>query len=360
MNEEQYVYFIDNTIQQEVLDAAASIKAVEEGYRAWGAGQGAINPKTELHVYRDQGYYNLGLIHGAVEPMGVAALRIKSDYFTQTGATSYGDKHAGVEGRFCGLVLLFNSTNGLPLAILNDGHIQHMRVAAAAAVAAKYLARVNSERLCILGSGGMAHAHAEALCSVRSIKTINVFSPNQEHRETFAETIGARLKVDVQTHARPEDAVKGSDIVACCTNSNRKEVLLGDWLEPGMHLTTVLGAELGQTAAQRIDHAVKNQPVRDLTNHFSVAGKPPDGVIPRPQGWKSPAVTAEMPLLSDVILGNLAGRTSDRQITYFSNNEGTGIQFAAAGAAVLERLEQRNFAGVAKVPLAWFLEDIRD
>jgi ornithine cyclodeaminase/alanine dehydrogenase-like protein (mu-crystallin family) len=156
MNEEQYVYFIDNAIQHEVLDAPACIEAIENGYRAWGKGLAAINPKTELHVYGNNSYYNFGLIHGAVEPMGVAALRIKSDFHTQTGPTSYGDKHAGVEGRFCGLVLLFNTNNGLPLAILNDGHIQHMRVAAAAAVAAKHLAREEAESLGILGSGGMA------------------------------------------------------------------------------------------------------------------------------------------------------------------------------------------------------------
>ncbi len=360
MSEEQYVYFIDNKVQHEVLDAQACIEAIEKGYRAWGRGQAAINPKTELHVYRENGYYNFGLIHGAVEPMGVAALRIKSDSFTQTGPTSYGDKHAGLEGQYCGLVLLCNTTNGLPLAILNDGHIQHMRVAAVAAVAAKYMAREDSESLCILGSGGMAHYHAEALCAVRPIKTIDVYSPNQKHRETFAREIGARLKIEVRAHARPEDAVKGNDIVACCTNSNRQAVLLGDWIEPGMHITTVLGAELGADVAKLIDHSAKNQPVRNLGNHFSVAGKPPEGVVPRPQGWKPPAVTDEMPLLSDVILGNAPGRTRDDQITYFSNNEGTGIQFASAGAAVLERLAQRNFAGVAKVPLAWFLEDMRD
>ncbi len=360
MSEEQFVYFIDNTVQHEVLDAETCINAIEKGYRAWSRGHAAINPKTELHVYRENGYYNLGLIHGAVEPMGVAALRIKSDFFTQTGPTSYGDKHAGIEGRFCGLVLLFNTTNGLPLAILNDGHIQHMRVAASAAVAAKYLAREDSESLCILGSGSMAHYHAETLCAVRPIKAIDVYSPNQKHRETFAREIGDRLKVEVRVRARPEDAVKGSDIVACCTNSTRQAVLSGDWIEPGMHITTVLGAELGPAAAELIDHSVKNQPVRDMQGNFSVAGEPPEGVVPTSQAWKPPAVTDEMPLLSDVILGNAPGRTSDNQITYFSNNAGTGIQFASVGAAVLERLAQRNFAGVAKAPLAWFLEDIRD
>ncbi len=360
MNEEQYVYFIDNAIQHEVLDAQACIEAIENGYRAWGGGLAAINPKTELHVYGNNSYYNFGLIHGAVEPMGVAALRIKSDFHTQTGPTSYGDKHAGVEGRFCGLVLLFNTNNGLPLAILNDGHIQHMRVGAAAAVAAKHLAREEAESLGILGSGGMARSHAEALCAVRPIRTIDVYSPNQMHRETFAREIGDRLKVEVRVRARPEDAVKGSDIVACCTNSNRQAVLMGEWIEPGMHITTVQGAELEPAAAQQIDYSVKNQPVRDPQSHFSVAGKPPKGVVPSPQGWKPPAVADEMLLLSDVILGNAPGRTTGDQVTYFSNNEGTGIQFASAGKVVLERLAQRNFTGVAKVPLAWFLEDIRD
>jgi alanine dehydrogenase len=360
MNEAQHVYFIDNIVQHEVLDAEACIEAIEKGYRAWGEGHAAINPKTELHVYGDHGYYNFGLIHGAVEPMGVAALRIKSDFHTRTGPTSYGDKHAGVEDQFCGLVLLFNTANGLPLAILNDGHIQHMRVAAVAAVATKYLARQDSASLCILGSGGMARSHAEALCAVRPIKTIDVYSPTKEHRETFAQEIGGHLKVEVRARARAEDAVKGSDIVACCTNSNRQAVLLGDWIEPGMHITTVHGDELEPAAAQLIDHSVKNQPVREMQSHFSVAGKPPEGVVPKPQGWKPPAATDEMPLLSDVILGNAPGRTNGNQVTYFSNNEGTGIQFASAGAAVLERLAQRNFTGVAKVPLAWFLEDIRD
>ena len=34
--------------------------------------------------------------------------------------------------RFCGLVILFKADNGEPLAILNDGVIQHLRVGATA------------------------------------------------------------------------------------------------------------------------------------------------------------------------------------------------------------------------------------
>jgi alanine dehydrogenase len=228
------------------------------------------------------------------------------------------------------------------------------------AVAAKYLTREDSTRLCILGSGGMDRGHAESLCAVRDISLIDVFSPNEAHREEFAREIGQQLQVEVRVHSRAEDAVAGSDIVACCTNSTREAVLMGNWVEPGMHITTVLGAELGPDAAELVGYSVKNQPVRDVRSHFAVVGDPPEGVVPRPQGWRPPAVTDDMPLLSNVILGNAPGRTSDNQVTYFSDNKGIGIQFASAGAAVLERLAARDFAGVAKAPLDWFVQDIRD
>ena len=68
----------------------------------------------------------------------------------------------------------------------------------------------------------------------------------------------------------------------------------------------------------------------------------------------------QTPLLSEVIVGKAKGRTDDRQITFFSNNEGTGIQFAAVGSVILSKLGENGFAGVKSIPLDWFLQDIPD
>jgi hypothetical protein len=127
-------------------------------------------------------------------------------------------------------------------------------------------------------------------------------------------------------------------------------------------LATALTAyEIEVNALARIDYTVKNQPFRDLAQAVSVAGVHPEGVEPPSEGklWLKQA-TDKTPLLSEVIVGKATGRTDDRQITFFSNNEGTGIQFAAAGTVVLSRLKERGFEGVKNIPLDWFLQQIPD
>ncbi len=67
-----------------------------------------------------------------------------------------------------------------------------------------------------------------------------------------------------------------------------------------------------------------------------------------------------MPRLSEVVAGTARGRADQQEVTFFSNNEGTGLQFAAVGALVLERLREHPDRGVKTMPLEWFLQDIPD
>jgi alanine dehydrogenase len=60
------------------------------------------------------------------------------------------------------------------------------------------------------------------------------------------------------------------------------------------------------------------------------------------------------------VAGKAPGRTDDRQIIFFNHTEGTGIQFASAGAVILRNLAATGFAGVRSIPLDWFLQDIPD
>src|SRR3954463_4592588 len=86
-------------------------------------------------------------------------------------------------GRYVGLVLLFSTENGEPLAILPDGVMQRMRVGAANGLGVKYLARRDAGTIAILGSGGQGGAQLRAACAVRKVPSIRCFSPNPEHRE---------------------------------------------------------------------------------------------------------------------------------------------------------------------------------
>lgn len=365
-----FVPFIDNEVQQRVLPIEAAMEAIEDAYREWDAGQAAIGPKTNLYVYNDDDTrYGFSIIHGGVKKSGIVALRIKSDLHRNAfdrqeipegqSAPTAATKGAGPEGKFCGLVYLFNARNGVPLAILNDGYLQHVRVGACAGVAAKYLARDDARTLCVLGSQWMARTHAPAMCRARPISLIKVYSPNRANREAFAREMSQQLDVETQAKETPEEAVRGADIVACCTNSFRRPVLRGAWLKEGTFISNVLSSELDEEAMSRIAYTVKNQPLRDLAAHTFEAGAPPEGSerANEGSGW-SRQVSDQTPLLSQVIAGKARGRANDREITFFCNNEGTGIQFAAVGHAMLERLRQHGEVPAKRIPLEWFLQDI--
>lgn len=364
------VHFIDNDVQQRLLTVEDAMAAIEDAYRQWDAGEATIGPKTNMYIHNDDDTrYGFSIIHGGVKNIGIVAMRIKSDFHHNafdrivipeggSVATSL-TKGAGSEGKFCGLVHLFSARNGAPLAILNDGYLQHVRVAACAGVAAKYLAREDAHTLCLLGSQWMARTHAAAMCAARPITLIKVYSPTRENREAFAREISQKLDVEIRPTDSPEEAARGADIVACCSNSFRRPVLRGDWLDEGVFISNVLASELDDAALGKVDYTVKNQPLRDLAAYSYEAGAPPPG-IDRPsegRGWLK-QVTDATPLLSQVIAGKARGRTSDREITFFSNNEGTGIQFAAVGALVLRRLVEEQGQSGKAVPLDWFLQDI--
>src|SRR6185437_6439414 len=103
---------------------------------------------TMMPCGQNDAYYRFGSLEGATD--GVHAVRLKSDIITwpvRADGSQSRQKYCMQPGTYCGLVLLFSTETGEPLAILNDGHLQHMRVGAAAGVGARLLARADAQRV---------------------------------------------------------------------------------------------------------------------------------------------------------------------------------------------------------------------
>src|SRR5205814_10661312 len=130
---------------------------------------------------------------------GVAAIRLASEILTwPKDAQGHAKKvriGAAPNGRFVGLVLLFSTTTGEPLAILPDGVIQRMRVAATTALDAKYLARADASEVAMLGCGWRAEAQVQAIVEVRKIAKVRCYSPNGERRAGFAAAMRERTGI---------------------------------------------------------------------------------------------------------------------------------------------------------------------
>jgi ornithine cyclodeaminase/alanine dehydrogenase-like protein (mu-crystallin family) len=150
-----------------------------------------------------------------------------------------------------GVIQLFRSDTGEPLATMDARLITEMRTAAVSALATRLLAKPDARVLAILGSGVQARAHWQALQLVRKFECVYVWSRTPEHARRFAEEIGAQA-------VSAEEAVHQADVIVTVTNSP-KPILQGHWLKPEVHVNAV-GA-VGPTRRELDEAAFQNSTV---------------------------------------------------------------------------------------------------
>jgi ornithine cyclodeaminase/alanine dehydrogenase-like protein (mu-crystallin family) len=351
---------LSNDDVEKVLTMADCMEVLEDAYVELSEGRGVNRVRSDCLVSsgQEEALYSLKSMDGVIPKLGVGAVRIDSDIVTwpNIGNTMQRVKvPAAPNRRYVGLVLLFSSTNGEPLAILPDGVLQRMRVGAANGLAIKYLARRNARSVGILGSGWQAGAQLMAACAARDIAQIRCFSPNAGRCNAFALDMTMALGVEIEPVVQPEDAIADADIVMCASNSI-DNIFFERWIEPGMHLSSIKLPEIEIAAMRRADRLVIH------TQHASpihVAAK--DTVVPEKaqnKGWDLGAGLdfGKTPTLPDLITGRAPGRESEQEVTCFINNLGMGYQFAAAGALVYRKAKE---AGLGRdLPTDWFTQDV--
>jgi ornithine cyclodeaminase/alanine dehydrogenase-like protein (mu-crystallin family) len=255
--------------------------------------------------------------------------------------------------RYCGLVILFDIERIEPVAIMPDGVIQKMRVAALSAVGAKYLAPPKPKVLGLFGSGWQASAHLEYLCSLYDFEKIKVFSPNEQHRREFAASMSRKLEQRIVPASSPRETVDESDVIQAATAS-WDAVFDGRWVEKGMYVASIGGSDASNKRREIDDETIARA---DL---YIVHSKEVARLDQSPDIWEvaQKGIRAWDSILEiqELLAGKVAGRTTASQITVFNNNTGAGTQFAALGSAVVKRA--RDLGLGREIPTEWFLEDV--
>ena len=250
---------LNNHDVEAVLSPELALSSLERAYQDLAAGEAVCRPRIDVRIPTPDPhkFYQWGTMEGG-STAGYFAIRMKSDviYEQDYAGVRTQEKYCGEPGRFCGLVLLTDIATGLPLAIINDGYLQHMRVAADGALGARIMARENVRTLGMLGAGGMARAHLAALALVRPIDRLRVFSPTPAHRRDFAAEALERHGISAVAVDDPREVYRGADILAACTDS-AVPVSRGEWLEPGMHVISV-GGRPDAVARSRFDRVARS------------------------------------------------------------------------------------------------------
>ena len=364
--------FIHNDVVEKLLSMQECIEWMEHAFRQIPSGGAIHRPRLDMYVPCDQpdGYYRWGTMEGAND--GFFAIRMKSDVVTwprtQSGAWRE-NKFCVSPGTFCGLIMLFSTRNGEPLAIINDGVLQHMRVGGGGGIGAKYLARQNAASVGMIGSGGMARTFLEAFCVARPIRKVKVYSPTRANRENYAKVMSQRLGIEVVPVTSAREAVRGVDILSTCTDS-MEPTFEAEWLEPGMHVSMLGPREISKEAFERFDVKFRQgvggirMPESDRVQ--SEIGMSPMAYIAGndEERQRLPAKVSvggfggDFPDYCDLVSSKAPGRTREDQITFYHNMGNQGLQFSAVGGPLYLKAKR---AGLGReIPTEWFLQDIRD
>lgn len=233
-----------------------------------------------------------------------------------------------------GTIALCDGENGYPLAIMDSGEITRQRTAAAAAVAAKRLARMDAETVAICGCGTQGQAQLSAMKWLLPIRKAYAFDVDAGQRERFAAKLSGELGIPVEPVKEAGLAVSQSDVVVTCTPSREPYIKPRD-VRPGTFIAAMgadspekqeLDASLLASSKLVVDVLAQCEKVGEL-HHALEAGE-----------MRREDIHAE---LGEVVAEQKPGRTSPDEITIFDST-GTALQDVAAAAIAYEKALAAN------------------
>ena len=285
---------------ERLLDVDVLLERLERAFVELSAGRASVPPRV-----------------AAFAPAGLLAAM--PGYVNGVLAAKLVALFPGHEPSHQALIAVFDSETGTPLAVMDGTHITAVRTGASSAVATRALAREDARVLAVIGAGVQGRSHLDAVTRVRRFEEVRVATRTFEQAAALAEELDA---IAMESF---EEAVRGADVVCCCTHSS-EPVLRHEWLSPGAHVTSV-GASLD---GPELDPETVGAGL--LCVESRVAFQPPPAGSFELQGL-DPAAAVE---LGEVLAGTRPGRTSDDQLTVYKSM-GHAVEDAAAAALVLER-----------------------
>ncbi|MFM2130200.1 MAG: hypothetical protein RL477_1746 [Pseudomonadota bacterium] len=313
-----------------LVTMADAIDAIEKAY-AGAAEFPVINaPRRRIH---SPASVRFNTFPGGIHALGVIGLASHAEVVTQDGPVQhFGNR----EHQIC---LLHDSNDSRLLAVIigafNEKTLGYttqtaLRTGATSGVGYRYLAREDARTAGLFGAGNQAVTQLLALKSVRGIERVRLYTRSRESRERFAQYYGPKFGIEIAPVDDPREAVKGVDVVICATNTN-VPVLKGEWLEPGQHVSSIVGSNIALVRAGWLDRPRREVDDEVVARADVIAVNSREAVVQDEQGdlfepmQKGIIRLDDLAELGEIGLGRRARRTSRDQITLHKNNVGMGI-----------------------------------
>lgn len=225
-------------------------------------------------------------------------------------------------------VLAIDAETGEMRALLEGGTVTALRTGAGAGAATDLLARRNARTLAILGAGRQARTQLQAVCAVREIEAVRVYSPTPRNVDAFIAVMSPGLTADIVAARSPAEALAGADII--CTATTASEPAFADEdVPPGAHINAV-GSYLPEMI--EIPPETLGRARVTVDSRQACAAEAGELIRAIELGLVDPNRIDE---IGEVVLGRKPGRESVEEITVFKS-VGVAVQDAASAALAFE------------------------
>jgi len=313
------------------LPMSEAIRAVREAYIAFAKGRVKMPPVMHLDVSQYNG--EVDIKSGYIEDLGLIGTKIASGF--------YENYKLGLPPGIA-VIILMDLKTSMPVAIMDGTYVTAYRTGAAGAVAAKVLARKDSNIIGVVGAGTQARMQVLALREVFSLKKIKVWDINTTERDRYVEEMSEQLKIPIEPAEDVKNAVTETDIIVTVTPS-RKALVMKEWIQEGVHINAI-GAdgpgkqELDPFIVKRADKVVV-----DSLNQCRIIGEIQhalaDGLITEDD------VYAE---IGKILIGEKKGRETNEEITLFDAT-GLAVQDIAAANIVYKQAKEKGIGRVVSL-----------
>lgn len=315
---------------RQALPMAAAVAGMKEAFSQLSTDQAVVPLRARVGIEQRE----------AVSLIMPAYLQ-KSDGLAVKVVSVFPQNAARGEPTIYATVLVLDATSGRPLAMMEGGSLTAIRTGAGSGAATDLLARRDASVVAILGSGVQARTQLEAVCTVRQIEEVRVYSPTHDHAVHFAQEMKGRgpIPTQIQIMNDPDTAVRGADIICAATTASTP-VFDGSALKPGAHVNAV-GAFTPEM--QEVDVTTIKRSLVVVDSREAVLAEAGDLIIPLQQGdIQENHIHAE---IGEIVAGLKAGRTTQDQITYFKS-VGVAVQDVAAAHIALANAEAHGLGTV--------------
>lgn len=292
-----------------------ALEAVEAAHKAHGEGTAIDFPRQRTRLPAT----TMHMLQGALPSEGVLGYKV------------YTSSREG--NRF--LVYLYDAADGRQLAMIEANYLGMMRTGAMGGLAAKWLSREDARVLGVFGAGWQARSQIDAVCAVRPIEVIRVFSRTRVKLDAFCKDLSQHLGRSVLPAATAEEVVRGADIVVTITTSSNP-VFSADWLEEGTHITA---AGSNSLIRREIDEATVRRAARIVVDSRPTALREAGDLLPLLE--KGRLHDGQLIEIGEVMIGARPGRLDPAEVTLFES-QGMAIQDLALAVRAFHIARERG------------------